>query len=143
MKQRERSMTTHRGRHRALLAAPLAALMSALGPAPSGRTTTAAARRAARVRRERPRRRTQAPCPRVPIELATWWRALGDTELDSLVDRAIKSNLDLSIALDRLQQARTYEVVVAGHALPEVDASGIGGAWHGNGSRDAAGRPRR
>jgi NodT family efflux transporter outer membrane factor (OMF) lipoprotein len=56
--------------------------------------------------------------------LATWWRTLNDTELDSLVERALLSNLDLAIALDRLQQARTYEVVVVGHALPEIDASG-------------------
>jgi NodT family efflux transporter outer membrane factor (OMF) lipoprotein len=58
------------------------------------------------------------------IEPAAWWRVLGDSELDSLVDRAIESNLDLKIALDRLQQARTYEAVIAGHALPEVDAGG-------------------
>jgi NodT family efflux transporter outer membrane factor (OMF) lipoprotein len=64
--------------------------------------------------------RPQAPAP----ELATWWHTLNDPELNSLVDRAVKSNLDIAIALDRLQQARTYEVVVAGHALPEIDASG-------------------
>ncbi len=48
---------------------------------------------------------------------ATWWRALDDPELDSLVERAIKSNPDLEVALTRLQQARNYEAVVAGHAL--------------------------
>jgi len=32
-------------------------------------------------------------------KLAAWWRTLNDLELDSLVDRAIKSNLDLQIAL--------------------------------------------
>src|ERR1700677_4465541 len=53
-------------------------------------------------------------------ELATWWRSLNDPELDSLVERAVKSNLDVEIALTRLQQARTYEVVVVGHALPEA-----------------------
>jgi NodT family efflux transporter outer membrane factor (OMF) lipoprotein len=57
-------------------------------------------------------------------DLATWWRTLNDAELDSLVDRAVRSNLDIAIALDRLQRARTYEVVVVGHALPEIDASG-------------------
>jgi outer membrane protein TolC len=40
-------------------------------------------------------------------DLATWWRALNDAELNSLVDRAVKSNLDIGLALDRLQQART------------------------------------
>jgi NodT family efflux transporter outer membrane factor (OMF) lipoprotein len=56
-------------------------------------------------------------------ELAAWWRSLGDPELNSLVDRAVKSNFDVEIALTRLQQARTYEAVVVGHALPEVDAT--------------------
>lgn len=58
------------------------------------------------------------------IDFAAWWKALNDPELDSLVERAVRSNLDLQIALDRLQQARTYEAIVLGHALPEVDATG-------------------
>jgi len=57
------------------------------------------------------------------VDLAAWWRALNDEELNSLVERAVKSNPDIEIALDRLQQARTYESVVVGHALPDVDAS--------------------
>jgi NodT family efflux transporter outer membrane factor (OMF) lipoprotein len=71
-------------------------------------------------------------------QLATWWRTLNDPELDSLVERAIKSNLDLEIALTRLQQARTYEAVVVGHALPEGDASAA--YAHGTGSDLARGR---
>jgi NodT family efflux transporter outer membrane factor (OMF) lipoprotein len=67
-----------------------------------------------------------------PVDLATWWRALNDAELDALVDRAVKSNLDLEIALDRLQQARTYEAVVIGFALPEVDASAAAGRGTGS-----------
>ncbi len=51
-------------------------------------------------------------------------------ELDSLVERAVKSNLDMEMALDRLQQARAYEAVIMGYALPEVDASGGGGSRH-------------
>ncbi len=64
-------------------------------------------------------------------DLAAWWHALNDPELDSLVERAIKSNPDLEIALTRLQQARTYEAVVVGHALPEVDASAAAGRGTG------------
>jgi len=71
-------------------------------------------------------------------ELATWWRSLNDEELNSLVDRAVRSNLDLQIALDRLQQARAYEAVVLGYALPEVDASGAAG--RGTGSDLSKGR---
>jgi NodT family efflux transporter outer membrane factor (OMF) lipoprotein len=66
------------------------------------------------------------------VDLATWWRALNDEKLNSLVDRSIKSNLDLQIALDRLQQARTYEAVVLGYALPEVDASAAAGRGTGS-----------
>jgi NodT family efflux transporter outer membrane factor (OMF) lipoprotein len=65
-------------------------------------------------------------------DLATWWRSLNDEELNSLVDRAVKSNLDVQIALDRLQQARAYEAVVLGYALPEVDASGAAGRGTGS-----------
>jgi len=61
--------------------------------------------------------------PTVP-DLASWWKSLNDPELDSLVDRAVKNNFDIEVALVRLQQARTYEAEVVGHALPEVDATG-------------------
>ncbi len=64
-------------------------------------------------------------------DLATWWHALNDPELNSLVERAIKSNPDLEVALTRLQQARNYEAVVAGHALPEVDGSAAAGRGTG------------
>ena len=72
------------------------------------------------------------PISAADADLATWWRALNDAELNSLVERAVKSNLDLDIALDRLQQARTYEAVVVGHALPEVDASAAAGRGTGS-----------
>jgi NodT family efflux transporter outer membrane factor (OMF) lipoprotein len=78
-----------------------------------------------------------APAP----DLATWWRALNDEELNTLVGRAVKANLDLEIALDRLQQARTYEAVVLGHAVPEVDASAA--AARGTGSDLTRGRARQ
>jgi NodT family efflux transporter outer membrane factor (OMF) lipoprotein len=74
-------------------------------------------------------------------DFANWWRALGDSELDSLVDRALQANLDIGIALDRLQQARTYELVIVGHALPEVDASGAAG--RGTGSDLSRGRAQQ
>jgi NodT family efflux transporter outer membrane factor (OMF) lipoprotein len=72
------------------------------------------------------------------IDLATWWRALNDEKLNSLVERAVASNLDLQMALARLQQARTYEVVALSQALPEVVASA--GAGRGTGSDLTRGR---
>jgi NodT family efflux transporter outer membrane factor (OMF) lipoprotein len=67
-----------------------------------------------------------------PVDLAAWWHALKDPELDSLIARAINGNPDVLIALDRLQSARTYEAAIIGTVLPEVDASI--GAGRGTGS---------
>jgi NodT family efflux transporter outer membrane factor (OMF) lipoprotein len=69
---------------------------------------------------------TQTPNapPAANIDMATWWKALKDPELESLVDRAIQANPDLQIALDRLQAARMYEFALIGTALPDVQASG-------------------
>jgi NodT family efflux transporter outer membrane factor (OMF) lipoprotein len=61
--------------------------------------------------------------------LTDWWQSLHDPLLDSLVSRAIESNLDLEIALTRIQVARTHELVVIGEMLPssEADAGGAAG----------------
>jgi NodT family efflux transporter outer membrane factor (OMF) lipoprotein len=72
------------------------------------------------------------------VDLATWWHALHDPELDSLIDRAVHSNPDLQIALDRLQAARTYEIAIVGTVLPDVQASGA--AARGTGSDLGRGR---
>jgi NodT family efflux transporter outer membrane factor (OMF) lipoprotein len=66
---------------------------------------------------------SDATASRAVVDLTNWWKSLNDAELDSLVDRAVKNNLDIEVALLRLQQARTYEAEVIGHALPEVDAT--------------------
>jgi NodT family efflux transporter outer membrane factor (OMF) lipoprotein len=67
-----------------------------------------------------------------PVDLAAWWHALKDPELDSLIARAISGNPDVLIALDRLQAARTYEAAIIGTVLPEAGASI--GAGRGTGS---------
>ena len=73
-----------------------------------------------------------------PVDLAAWWHALKDPELDSLVARAIEGNPDVLIALDRLQAARTYEAAIIGTVLPEAEAA-IGGG-RGTGSDLTRGR---
>jgi len=70
--------------------------------------------------------------------MARWWKALHDAELESLVDRAIRANPDLQIALDRLQAARTYEIALIGSVLPDAQASA--GAGRGTGSDLTRGR---
>jgi len=80
----------------------------------------------------------QSPAASPVVDLASWWRSLNDAQLDALVERAVKSNLDLAIALDHIQQARTFEALVVGTALPEVDATAAAG--RGTGSDLARGR---
>jgi len=75
---------------------------------------------------------------RTGVDLAQWWRSLHDKELDSLVARAVQSNLDLAIALDRLQEARAQLTVIADQALPIGGATGGGGV--GTGSDETKGR---
>ena len=41
---------------------------------------------------------TVAQPPTPGPDLASWWRSLEDPELDSLVERAVKSNPDLEVA---------------------------------------------
>ncbi|HLN23305.1 MAG TPA: efflux transporter outer membrane subunit [Patescibacteria group bacterium] len=73
-----------------------------------------------------------------PIDLTQWWRSLGDPQLDALVDQAIKANPDVEIALTRLQEARTQEIVLLGAALPQVE--GAAAAANGSGSDLTRGR---
>jgi len=76
------------------------------------------------------------------VDISTWWKSFGDPELDSLIDRAIVANFDLEIALTRLQEARTAEVVVEGGALPVLDASGaFGGGTGTNSTKNRVGGP--
>ena len=72
------------------------------------------------------------------VDLVEWWRSLRDPELNSLVSRAMETNLDLEIALTRLQEARTQELVVIGEALPA--AGGTGGGGIGTGTDLTVGR---
>ena len=72
------------------------------------------------------------------IDAARWWESLHDDELNKLIERAIKDNLSLDMALDRLQQAREQEAVALGGALPTVDANAS--AARGTGSDLTKGR---
>lgn len=81
----------------------------------------------------------QSATARAPsAELASWWRTLGDAELDSLVQRAVRGNPNVLIALDRLQAARLFEAGLTGTVLPAADASA--GYGRGTGSDQTRGR---
>ncbi|MGC9196015.1 MAG: efflux transporter outer membrane subunit [Syntrophobacteraceae bacterium] len=72
------------------------------------------------------------------IDPGAWWQGLEDKELDSLIDRAVHSNLTIEMALDRMQEAREAECVVLGQALPASEFSAGGGG--GTGSDTTTGR---
>src|SRR5262249_15372747 len=57
-------------------------------------------------------------------ELARWWSAFKDPLLNSLVDRAVRSNLDLRLAEARIREARASRAVTASGAWPTVNVSG-------------------
>ena len=59
-----------------------------------------------------------------PAELTRWWTAFEDPMLNSLVERAVRSNLDLRVAEARIREARASRAVVASGAWPTVDTSG-------------------
>ena len=83
-------------------------------------------------------RLTGRPATRTPVDITLWWKSLGDSEIDALVERAVQANLDLRIALARLQEARIAEYVVTGGTLPLVDVAA--GAGRGTGSDSTRGR---
>jgi len=56
-------------------------------------------------------------------ELVHWWTTFNDTTLTSLVDRAVKANLDLQQAQARILQARANRGIVAADLWPTINVS--------------------
>lgn len=54
---------------------------------------------------------------------SAWWRALGDPQLDALVDAALAHNPDVHAAQARLRQARAQLVGQRAQALPKASAT--------------------
>lgn len=65
----------------------------------------------------------EAAAARSP-EIAAWWTAFNDPLLNSLVERAARSNLDLRRAAARVREARARYGITAADRLPTLDASG-------------------
>jgi NodT family efflux transporter outer membrane factor (OMF) lipoprotein len=70
------------------------------------------------------------PIPR--IDLAHWWEAMHDPELNSLLTRAVARNLDVQIAVARLQESRAVLAEFTGQSLPDLKLSGVGGQGTGS-----------
>ncbi|MEJ2226276.1 MAG: efflux transporter outer membrane subunit [Syntrophobacterales bacterium] len=60
-----------------------------------------------------------------PVTLVDWWKAFKDPTLSSLVERAIRANLDVRQAEARIRQARAARGVAGAPLWPEVDASAL------------------
>jgi len=58
-----------------------------------------------------------------PPETDAWWLSFKDPELDSLIARAVDRNLDLKLALERVQEARAARGVVRSAYFPSIDAN--------------------
>ena len=56
--------------------------------------------------------------------MAQWWTAFKDPVLDSLVERAVKSNLDLRIAEARVREERAVGRCDGAGLWPSLDVSG-------------------
>ncbi|CAN5829919.1 efflux transporter outer membrane subunit [soil metagenome] len=56
------------------------------------------------------------------VDLRVWWRTLHDEQLDTLVERALRGNLDLREAEARVREARELRSIAAAPLLPTVDA---------------------
>ena len=67
-------------------------------------------------------------------DLTHWWSGFQDAELESLIGRALKSNLDLMTAISRVREARQQEIVAGAAELPQVNAIGDAAHLHSNSS---------
>lgn len=56
--------------------------------------------------------------------IVRWWTVFGDSQLDNLIERAVRGNIDLRRAQARVREARAQRDVVGADQYPEVDVSG-------------------
>src|SRR5580658_3262196 len=56
--------------------------------------------------------------------VAAWWKNFNDPELDSLIERAVKSNPVLKMASARVREARAQHRLTSADLWPTLDASG-------------------
>jgi multidrug efflux system outer membrane protein len=61
--------------------------------------------------------------PAADIDLRLWWYAFNDEKLNYLIDRALKSNLDVQLAEARVREARATYEFTRGGLLPTVDGT--------------------
>lgn len=75
-----------------------------------------------------------------PADAESWWKSLHDPTLDSLMDRAVGSNLDLRLAGARVREARAQRSLVAADWWPQLDF-GSGYNYRGSSANTGAEQP--
>ncbi len=58
-----------------------------------------------------------------PAALASWWTSFEDPDLNALIGTAIRANLTLQVAEERVREARAEREVIAGGRWPSASAS--------------------
>jgi outer membrane protein, multidrug efflux system len=59
-----------------------------------------------------------------PLQVEKWWTTFNDPELNSLVERAVKANLSLQIASQRIRAARATICITGSNLFPFFNANG-------------------
>jgi outer membrane protein TolC len=60
--------------------------------------------------------------PGVGVDVDQWWQSFHDTEVDSLIHRAVAANYDLVQATARVQEARAALSLVRSTYTPQIEA---------------------
>lgn len=68
------------------------------------------------------------------VDLTEWWKQFHDTELESLIARALAQNPDQLTAESRVREAREQEIIAGAKGLPQVNAIGNAVHFHSNSS---------
>jgi NodT family efflux transporter outer membrane factor (OMF) lipoprotein len=67
---------------------------------------------------------TRPTTDQATISIQRWWETFNDPTLDSLVDRAVRTNIDLRIAQSRVREARAQLTIQQAAIYPNANADG-------------------
>jgi len=65
----------------------------------------------------------EKPSEELTLSLKDWWKTFNDPTLDSLIDIAIENNLNLKIAIEKIEETRAFYRIKKADLFPEVDAT--------------------
>lgn len=65
-------------------------------------------------------------------DLSAWWTQFHDPALESLIGRALRSNLDLQSVASRIREAREQEIIAGAAGLPSISTTATDARFHAN-----------